>query len=62
MIIGPILRRLRLKIYSNSAFSPAVCGFVSLVAVKFDGQICFVVLVKFTKRRKRVKFGLQIGF
>ena len=51
MIIYLILRRLQLK-FIQIRFSPVVCRFVSLAAVKFDRQICFVVLVKFAKKAK----------
>lgn len=58
MIICLILRRLRLKIYSNSAFSPVVCGFVSLAAVKFDG----CRLVKFTKGERGLNLACKSAF
>ena len=57
MIIGPILRRLQLE-FIQIRFSPVVCGFVSLAAVKFDG----CCLVKFTKDERGLNLACKSAF
>ena len=57
MIIGPILKRLQLE-FIQIRFSPVVCGFVSLAAVKFDG--CRVV--KFTKGKRGLNLACKSAF
>lgn len=57
MIIGPILRRLQLE-FIQIRFSPVVCGFVSLAAVKFDG----CRLVKFTKGERGLNLACKSAF
>lgn len=57
MIICLILRRLQLK-FIQIRFSPVVCGFVSLAAVKFDG----CRLVKFTKGERGLNLACKSAF
>lgn len=57
MIIHPILRRLQLE-FIQIRFSPVVCGFVSLAAVKFDG----CRLVKFTKGERGLNLACKSAF
>ena len=57
MIIHPILRRLQLE-FIQIRFSPVVCGFVSLAAVKFDG----CRLVKFTKGKRGLNLACKSAF
>ena len=57
MIIYLILRRLQLK-FIQIRFSPVVCRFVSLAAVKFDG----CRLVKFTKGERGLNLACKSAF
>ena len=57
MIICLILRRLQLE-FIQIRFSPVVCGFVSLAAVKFDG----CRLVKFTKGERGLNLACKSAF